>query len=419
MFDLHDNRKRGGARLIGLLALVLLPMGTALGAEPYRLSIADKVLVKVVQWKAATAEFEELTAIGGDYLVGPDGNTAFPFVGPTPSAGMTTAELAQSLGAGLQQALGLPTPPDVTVQVSAYGPIYVSGDVASPGEYSFSPGLTVIKALSLAGGQRLEADRSGGRYQRELLTTTGTLDVLRDEHLRLRVRLARLDAELAGSETVTLPEDLAGSDAAKALLSAEEAIMLSRQRQMAAQITSFDDEVALLNRQIETFEQKRDSMQRQLELAQEQLARINQLSDDGLALASRVTALETSVADLEGRLLDVDTATLQARQDIAAAERERSELGDVRISELTLERQTVDGQIAAAALKIANNEALFQETAVTSGVEMAAERAGQAEPVYAYSIIRDGAEMPADMNTPVMAGDVIVARLNLITGEAL
>jgi exopolysaccharide production protein ExoF len=179
---------------------------------------------------------------------------------------------------------------------------------------------------------------------------------------------------------------------------------------MAAQTTSLDEEVALLTREIETFEQKRVAMERQLEQAREQLGKITQLSDDGLALASRVTTLETSVADLEGRLLDIDTATLQARQDIGDAERERSALGDVRISELSLERQTVDGQIAALALKISNQQALLQEAALFTGIEV--EAAGT-QPTYTYTIIRAGEEIAADMSTSVQPGDVIVSRLAL------
>ena len=134
------------------------------------------------------------------------------------------------------------------------------------------------------------------------------------------------------------------------------------------------------------------------------------MSDNGLALASRVTALETSVADLQSRLLDLDTASLQARQAIGAAERERAELGDTRISELSLERQTVDGQIAALALKIVNQQALLQESAVYSGV-VATQDATL--PTYSYSIVRDGQAIAADISTKVQAGDVIVARLTL------
>jgi exopolysaccharide production protein ExoF len=234
--------------------------------------------------------------------------------------------------------------------------------------------------------------------------------VLKDEHVRLLVRRARLDAELAGAETVTLPPELAEVEGGQSLVTAEEAILLARQRQMAAQTTSLDEEVALLTREIETFEQKRTAMERQLEQAREQLGKITQLSDDGLALASRVTALETNVADLEGRLLDIDTASLQARQDIGAAERERAELGDRRISDLSLERQTVDGQIAALALKISSQEKLLQEAALYSGVSVAT---GGTQPSYQYTIIREGEEVAAEMSTAVQAGDVIVARLTL------
>ncbi len=391
------------------LALGLSMAGGASASEPYLLSVSDKITVKVVEWKAGEASFEELTALGGEYVIGADGRAAFPFVGATEGAGKTTTDLAATLGTQLQQALGLPVKPDVTIEIAAYGPIYVSGDVSTPGEYPFSPGLTVIKALSLAGGERRAAE-NGGRPERELLTTSGALDVLKDEHVRLLVRRARLDAELAGAETVTLPPELADTEGAQPLVAAEEAILLARQRQMAAQITSLDEEVALLTREIETFEQKRAAMERQLEQAREQLGKITQLSDDGLALASRVTALETNVADLEGRLLDIDTASLQARQDIGAAERERAELGDMRISDLSLERQTVDGQIAALALKISNQQALLQEAALHSGIEVPT---GGTQPSYSYAIIRDGAEIAADRSTAVQAGDVVVARLTL------
>ncbi|HTM76029.1 MAG TPA: polysaccharide biosynthesis/export family protein [Devosia sp.] len=377
--------------------------------EPYLLSVSDKITVKVVEWKAGESTFEELTALGGEYTIGADGKTSFPFVGATQGAGKTTTDLATTLGRELQQALGLTTAPDVTIEIAAYGPVYVSGDVNTPGQYAFVPGLTVIKALSLAGGERRTADASS-RPERELLTNSGALDVLKDEHLRLLVRRARLDAELAGAETITLPPGLAEVEAAQPLVTAEQAILLARQRQMASQTTSLDEEAALLTRQIDTFEQKRLAMEHQLEQAREQLGKITQLSDSGLALASRVTALETSVADLQGRLLDIDTASLQARQDIGVAERERAELGDVRTSDLSLERQTVDGQIAALALKISNQGALLQEAVVYSGVQV---QTGGTQPTYSYAIIRDGAETPAEMSTAVHAGDVIVARLTL------
>lgn len=392
---------------LGWAVLFLAFGGNALASEPYVLSVSDKISVKVVEWKASASTFNELTALGGEYIIGADGFAAFPFIGTEQGAGKTTAELAAILSTELQQSLGLTVAPDVTVEIAAYGPIYVTGDINTPGEYPFAPGLTVVKALSLAGGERRTAD-AAQRAEREILTNSGALDVLREEHMRLLVRRARLDAELAGAEVVTLPPELDGVENAKALIGAEDAILHARQRQLSAQTTSLNEEIALLRREIETFEQKRITMQRQLERAQEQLDKINALSEDGLALASRVTSLETNVSDLEGRLLDIDTASLQARQDIATAERELAELGDVRTSELSLERQTIDGEIAALALKISNQEALLGEAALYAGVELSA---SQNQPSYTYQIIRGSEEIAAELGTPVQTGDVVLARL--------
>lgn len=390
------------------LAISLTWLGAAHAAAPYALGVSDKLTIKVVQWKAVDSTFEEWTALGGEYVVGADGNVNFPMVGPTESAGKTSADLAAALGSGLQQVLGLGSAPTVTVEVSAYGPIYVSGDVGSPGEYPYAPNLTVVKALALAGGERRSAEAIS-RPEREILTTSGALDVLTEEHRRLLVRRARLDAELNGLEQIAIPPELEGADDIDALLAAEAAILAAHRRQAEAQSSSLTDQVALLNRQIETFGQKETATDAQLVTAQEQLDKITALSDDGLALASRVASLQTNVSDLESRLLDTQTTTLQARQDIAAAQREQARLNDQRISDLTLERQTVDGQIAALDLKISTQRGLVQEAALYTGVAVP----GDSAPTYSYSIVRDGEQLTADLTTPLEAGDVIVARLEL------
>lgn len=395
---------RSGAGLaLGLAWIVSAHAGTA-----YTLGVSDKVSIKVVQWKAADSTFEEWSALGGEYIVGADGNVNFPTVGSTEGAGKTTAELASTLSGALQQTLGLSTAPTVTVEVSAYGPIYVSGDVGAPGEYPFAPNLTVVKALALAGGERRSAE-AAARPEREMLTTSGALDVLEDEYERLTIRQARLDAELAGHEQVTVPEELETAEDLEALRAAETAILSAHRRQAEAQSTSLTDQVSLLNSQIEAFRQKESNTQAQLVTAREQLDKIASLSDDGLALASRVASLQTNVSELESRLLDTQTTTLQAQQDIAAAEREQARLTDQRISDLSLERQTVNGQIASLQLKIATQQGLVQEAALYTGITTP----GNTAPTYTYFIVRDGEEVPADLTTPLAAGDVVVARLEL------
>lgn len=396
------------ARRIPLCLIGLFALGSAHAAEPYMLGISDKLTIKVVQWKAAASSFEEWTALGGDYVVGADGTVNFPMVGATEGAGKTSAQLAADLGTALQQTLGLTTAPSVTVEVAQYGPIYVSGDVAAPGEYPFAPNLTVVKALALAGGERRSAE-AVARPEREMLSTSGALDVLQDEYNRLLVRRARLDAELAEGAEIAVPPELEGHPDLPALLGAETAILDAQKRQAEAQSSSLTDEVDLLNRQIEAFAQKQTTTEGQIVSARDQLDKITALSDDGLALASRVSSLQTNVADLETRLLDTETATLQAQQDIAAASREQARLADQRISDLTLERQTVDGQLSALALKIETQKGLVQEAALYTGLALP----GANAPTYSYAIIRGGEEIQAALDTPLVAGDVIVSRLAL------
>ncbi|MBD8065209.1 polysaccharide biosynthesis/export family protein [Devosia sp. PTR5] len=398
---------KGVLTILAFLAAILCSV-PSMAAAPYVLGVSDKLTVKVVQWKAAETEFTEWTALGGDYVVGADGMVNFPMVGPLPAAGETSADVSAALAAALKQTLGLPAAPIVSIEIAEYGPIYVSGDVSTPGEYPFAPGLTVVKAIALAGGERRGAE-AGARPEREMLTTTGNLDVSEDEYARLLIRRARLDAEIAGNTDIEIPPELKGHAETPELVEAERAILNARTRQAEAQASSLSDEVALLKSQIEAFEQKRKNTEAQLQTAREQLDKITTLSDNGLALASRVASLQTNVADLEARLLDTETATLQAQQDIAAAERERAQLNDQRITDLNLERQTVDGQIGALELKIDTQRGLVQEAALYTGAAVP----GDSAPTYSYTIIRGEDEVAADLSTAVQAGDVVVAHLQL------
>jgi exopolysaccharide production protein ExoF len=384
--------------------------------EPYLLSVSDRLAIRVIEWKASESVFTEWTALGGEYVIGADGKINVPMIGSVESAGKTSAELAAALGSAFQQALGLTVAPTASVEIAQYGPIYVSGDVATPGEYPFAPNLTVAKALALAGGER-RGNEAGARGEREILTTAGTLEVLEDEFRRLLLRRARLDAELAGADAIVLPAELADLPGADAMLAAEQAIMDAQARQQEAQATSLTEEANLFANQVAAFEQKRGSTETQLVVAREQLARIEQLSDDGLALASRVASLQTNVADLESRLLDTQTAALQAQQDISEAERERARLADQRLSDISLERQTVEGEVAALALRIETQRGLVRDAVIQNG---AGAVPGLQEPGYSYTILRDGAELQAEPGTPLQAGDVISARLNLppLAGEA-
>lgn len=84
----------------------------------------------------------------------PDGSLSFPLVGKVEAAGRTTREIEQSIAAGLAGKYVDGNVPDVTVAVSQTSGLQFSviGKVKAPG--TFTPGryITLLEALSFAGG---------------------------------------------------------------------------------------------------------------------------------------------------------------------------------------------------------------------------------------------------------------------------
>ncbi len=88
--------------------------------------------------------------MSGDFTIESDGKINYPLLGRVAVSGTTTAELERSIRNGLAQ--GYLVSPDVRATVVSYKPIFVGGEVKSPGEYPFTPGLTAQQAATLAGG---------------------------------------------------------------------------------------------------------------------------------------------------------------------------------------------------------------------------------------------------------------------------
>ena len=78
------------------------------------------------------------------------GSRCAPLVGSVPARGHTVKQIEASLAAKLRE--GYLRDPDVSVEVDRYRPIFVMGEVGAAGQYSYVPGLTVQKAIAVAGG---------------------------------------------------------------------------------------------------------------------------------------------------------------------------------------------------------------------------------------------------------------------------
>ena len=82
---------------------------------------------------------------------------SYPILGEIKLFGKTVAELETLIRDGLKGRYLVN--PQVTVAINEYRSFYVNGQVEKPGGYPYVPGLTVRKAISLAGGFKERASK--------------------------------------------------------------------------------------------------------------------------------------------------------------------------------------------------------------------------------------------------------------------
>ena len=87
----------------------------------------------------------------GEFRVSDGGTIAVPLLGQVPVAGLSVEQAAKTIEARLEQGKIFKNP-SVSAEVSTYRPIFILGEVNKPGQYAYQPGMTLLSAVSVAGG---------------------------------------------------------------------------------------------------------------------------------------------------------------------------------------------------------------------------------------------------------------------------
>lgn len=113
----------------------------------YTLDAGDKLRVVVFGQEGIT----------NSYTVGVDGSVNLPLVGSVPARGFTTAQLSSMISERLKQ--GYVREPHVSVEVEAYRPFFILGEVTTPGQYPYVANMTAETAIAIAGGFSARANK--------------------------------------------------------------------------------------------------------------------------------------------------------------------------------------------------------------------------------------------------------------------
>ena len=109
-------------------------------SDVYRLGLGDKLRVNV---------FGE-QALSGEYQVSGAGVLSMPLIGDVRAVGLSARELEAALTQRF--AGGYLRDPKIAVEVYDFRPYFVLGEVARPGRYPSSEGISVLGAVATAGG---------------------------------------------------------------------------------------------------------------------------------------------------------------------------------------------------------------------------------------------------------------------------
>lgn len=399
------------SRFAAVALALSLAIPTMAVAGDYRLGPQDKLNIRIAEWQTVDGTFRDWSSINGDYSVGPAGTLSVPFVGEMQAAGKTTSEIAAAIGLALQRKLALPDKPEASVEMAQFRPFYISGEVQNPGQFPYVPDLTVLKAVSIAGGIRRNADY-GPQLGKDLVTAKGSFDIYDDQRLRLIIKRARIDADLAGKTSFEIPKEAVDDPRTQAIVADEMQILTADQKALKLKLDALDDLKGVLEGEIESLQKKIANQQQQVDLAQQQLTSIGPLAQKGLVANARLLDSKQSVADLQGKILDYETAILTAKQSISKADQDAIDARNTLNSNLAASRQQAEADLNEATLRTAMQKGLI---AAASDPAMAAAITGGQEPALLYSLVRvaDGktSEIDAKEDTPVLPGDVIKVKL--------
>jgi len=106
----------------------------------YRLDAGDKLRVVVYGQEGLT----------NTYAIDASGSITMPLIGQVSARGRSPASLAGEITAKLRN--GYIREPSVAVEIEAYRPFFILGEVQAPGQYPYVPNMTVESAIAIAGG---------------------------------------------------------------------------------------------------------------------------------------------------------------------------------------------------------------------------------------------------------------------------
>jgi polysaccharide biosynthesis/export protein len=404
--------RRSTAGILLACALALLSVGAA--RADYVLRSGDAIRFFVAGLPELSREAE----------IGLDGLVRLPQIGAFEAAGRTLQEFEEAIGQRVQgrpfkrfDAGGVPvfltlSAEDVAVDMAAYRPVYVAGDVARPGAVPFQPGLTVRAAIAVGGGARIGGPVAELPDPDREARLRGEFNLRALELAHLQADLWRLGAELAEDRDAPSP------DASAAIFGEEtfaEVIALHRQR-LQASLEQLDEDRAYLQAASEQAESRIDILREQSENQQaaveaddQEMERVRQLFDRGIVPMDRMLDIRRAQLASATRLLQSEEGLARANLDQTRLRHDKDILEEERKARIFAQIDETERSIRSAETRLSTVREQLQVVGAAP-VGLAIE---PADPIV--TLHRDDANEVTAMKVPLdhklLPGDVVEVRV--------
>lgn len=355
-----------------------------------------------------------------ELTIGNDGRVQAPLLGGVEIAGQTVAAATEKLRSMYIEQQYL-VDPRISLSVTNFRPVFVLGDVKSPGSFPFQPHLTVEQAVGLAGGPLTVAtsDAEDRILSRERLRSQ--IAEIEADIAHQAVWAARLSAQLDGRAEISA-DDI--PEAARPYISGLfiETLRRGEDQILAAESDSFETQRSLLSeslaeakREIELLEQLLTTQQTAVQSIQDELSRYRALMERGLKTASDVATLERQATLENGRILEISAQISRAHRGISDLKRTLLDFEAGRRQKALMELQ--DRRVEIEKLVTKRLSTMDQFSLVASSVAAA----GGDGTDISYSVRRVGAngaltDSAATGVTALLPGDVVLVSVTTEPG---
>jgi len=174
---------RSIAALCGLFFLAFALLHTVAHAEIYTLGPGDTININVFQESDLSLESK----------ISHNGTIDYPLIGELKMKGLTLAEAESLLDKKLRGDYLID--PQISVSILSYRPFFVNGAVRSPGRFEYQPGMTVRRAVVVAGDFTDRASRS-------------KIYIIKEGQSSDSRKKIKLDEPVGPGDTITVKESL-------------------------------------------------------------------------------------------------------------------------------------------------------------------------------------------------------------------